>query len=249
MKKIHILLFGLLTIVSLEAQTAGQLSAAGGTGVGYSQAIVNTVAGDMTDQLTRLTNATGIDDFSGSPYLSDNFQSVNVYYEDEFMDRLFYRYNALNEEIEVKKSNLTEETPQRLMADKAIHLDTNGGKLSFKTFIDRKNNTLNGYLTSLVDGDNFDLYRRIRVKFTEGQKAQNSFVPAVPNRFTQFTEYYFQKKDVNRIDELKTSNSGLLKIVPANLKPKVKNFIKQENLNLKKEEDLIRVFEAINKME
>lgn len=248
MKKINILLILMGGYLSLNAQTAGQLSSPGGTGVGYAQAIVNTIAGDMTDQLTRLTNATGIDDFSGSPYLSDNFQSVNVYYEDELMDRLFYRYNALNEEIEVKKTNLEEETPQRLMADKAIHLDTNGGQLSFKTFIDKKNNTLNGYLTLLVEGEKFDLYRRTRVKFTEGQKAQNSFVAAVPNRFSHFIEYYVQKKGVNRIDEMKVSNSGLLKILPSEKKSQMKNYLKKEDLNIKKESDLIKAFQHINEM-
>jgi hypothetical protein len=232
----------------LHGQTVGQLSAPGGTGMGAAQAIVNTIAGDMTDQLTRLTNATGINDFAGSPYVYDSFKPVNVYYEDELMDRLFYRYNALNEEIEIKKTNLTDETPQRLMADKAIHLDIEGRKLSFKTFIDRKNNTLNGYLTLLAEGDKYDLYRRTRVKFTEGQKAQNSFVAAVPNRFTHYIEYYAQKKGVDRIDELKVSNSGLLKILPNDLKLPLKNYLKEENLNVKEEAHLIKVFEHLNAM-
>lgn len=230
----------------LMAQTAGQLSAPSGSGTGYSQSLINQLTGDMDSQEEILARSTGIDEFAGSPYVNDTFKPVNVYYENDLMDKLYYRYNALNEEIEIKKTALPEETPQRLLADKAIHLDVEGNPLSFKTFIDRKKNTLNGYLTLMVDGESYDLYRRVRVKFTEGQKAQNSFVMAKPNRFSHFIEYYYQKEGVNRIDELKPSNSGLLKILPNELKSEAKQFLKEGNLNLKEEQDLIKTFEFLN---
>ena len=70
------------------------------------------------------------------------------------------------------------------------------------TFIDKGGNTMNGYLTQLVNGEHYDLFRRVHVKFTEGAPAQNSFVKAIPSRFSQFTEYYIQKKGVDRVDEL-----------------------------------------------
>jgi hypothetical protein len=118
--------------------------------------------------------------------------------------------------------------------------------MSFKTFIDKNKNTTNGYLTLLLKGQNFDLYRRIRVKFTEGQKAQNSFVPNTPNRFTQFTEYYYQRDGINRIDELKQSNSSLLKILPNEMKSKMKEYLKENKLNIKQELDLIKALEFVN---
>lgn len=230
-------------------QTAGQFSSAGGSGMGYAQALVNQMVGDIQTQEEILAKRTGINEFTGSPYVSDIFSLANVYYEDELMDRLYYRYNALNEEVEVKKSNESNETTKRLMADKAIFIATNGNneqKMSFKTFIDSKKNTVNGYLTILLEGKDYDLYRRVRVKFTEGQKAQNSFVAATPNRFSQFTEYYYQKEGVNKIEELKQTNSGLLKILPSVLKSKMKHYLKENKLNIKEEQDLIKAFEFVN---
>ncbi len=246
MKNLIVLFSACLVCHFSSAQTAGQLSAGGGSGTGFGQSLVNQVAGNMTDQFDRLSKSTGISDFSGSPYTSDNFAIASIYYKDELQDRLYYRYNALNEEIEIKKSPLPEETPQRLLADKAIHLDVSGKKLGFKTFIDRKNNTLNGYLTELINGKEYDLYRRTRVKFTEGQKAQNSFVMAVPNRFTHFIEYYYQKKGVDRIDEVVQSNGALLKILDGDKKVAMKSFLKENNLNIKDEADLIKAFEFLN---
>ena len=246
MKKLTLLFSACLIGHFSIAQTAGQLSAGGGSGTGFSQSLINQVAGNMTDQYDRLSKSTGITDFSGSPYASDNFAIASIYYKEELQDRLYYRYNALNEEIEIKKTALPEETPQRLLADKAIHIDVSGKKLGFKTFIDRKNNTLNGYLTELINGKEYDLYRRTRVKFTEGQKAQNSFVMAVPNRFTHFIEYYYQKKGVDRIDEIEQNNGALLKILDGDKKATMKSFLKENSLNIKDEADLIKVFEFLN---
>ena len=246
MKNFNLVFIFLLSFGYLHCQTAGQLSATSSQGTGYSQALVNQMSGDIRNQEEILSASTGIDEFAGSPYVNDTFKPVNVYYENDLMDKLYYRYNALNEEIEIKKTALPEETPLRLLADKAIHLDVEGNPLSFKTFIDHKKNTLNGYLTLMVDGESYDLYRRVRVKFTEGQKAQNSFVMAKPNRFSHFIEYYYQKKGVDRIDELKTTNSGLLKILPSELKIETKQFLKEKDLNLKEEQDLIKVFQFLN---
>ena len=85
------------------------------------------------------------------------------------------------------------------------------------------------------------------MKFTEGQPAQNSFVAAVPARFTPFTEYYFQKKGVNRIDQVLAKNNKLLKLLDADKKTKIKAFLKENDLNIKEEADLIKVFEFLNK--
>lgn len=246
MNRLALLFFYVLGHGLLQGQTAGQLSSSGGAGTGYSQALVNQVVGDASTQIDVLAQRTGIDEFAGSPYVNDSFELANVYYENDLMDKLYYRYNALNEEIELKKTSLSDETPQRLVADKAIHLDVDGNELSFKTFIDSKKNTLNGYLYLLVDGQTYDLYRRVRMKFTEGQKAQNSFVMAVPNRFTPFIEYYYQKAGIDRIDELKNKNGSLLKILPNDKKNQLKRYLKDNELNVKDEKDMIKAFEFLN---
>jgi hypothetical protein len=101
---------------------------------------------------------------------------------------------------------------------------------------------MNGYLTQLVDGDHYDLYRRTHVKFTEGSKAPNSFVKAVPSRFSQFTEYYVQKKGVDRIDELQQKNSKLYDLAAnTEQKKRLKDFLKDNGLDVDDEADLIRL--------
>ncbi len=191
-------------------------------------------------QKKEITNA------QGSPYTYNTFKPATLHYDGEKIGTIFYRYNALNEEIEIKKTPLLEEEHQALMNDKNIHITVDGKKMSFKTFITAKKRTTNGYLTQLIDGTTYDLYKRITVKFTEGSPAQNSFVSAVPARFSKFTEYYFQKKGVNRIDEIIAKNSKFLKLLDTGAKEKMKIYLKEHKLNVKNERDLIKAIKYLN---
>lgn len=245
MKKIILFSITLCAINLSFGQYAGQVQV-GNSGAGVSNAMVASVIGDMNDQYDRLAKKTGIDQFSGSPYTNDEFISAPVFYNDEGMGSVYYRYNAYNEEIELKKTKLPEEKVSSLVKDKAIKIMVKGKPMGFSTFIDKKGNTLNGYLTTVLDGKKYDLYKRIHVKFTEGQRAQNSFVKAVPNRFTHFIEYYYQEKGINRIDEVPLKASQLSKLFKEPLKSEIKNYIKDNNLDVKDEADLIKVFEYLN---
>ncbi|MBR9854575.1 MAG: hypothetical protein GYB37_08350 [Algicola sp.] len=247
MKKIFLSLLIIISTHTLSAQYAGQIAVSNASGSGVSQAMVSSVIGDMDDQYNRLSKRTGIDDFSGSPYTNDTFQKAPVFYGEENVGSYYYRYNAYNEEIELKKTNLSEEKVTALTKDKSIKVMVDGKPMGFATFIDKKGSTLNGYLSTLMDGDNYTLFKRIHVKFTEGQKAQNSFVKAVPNRFTHFTEYYYQRKGVNRIDEIVPKTNKFLKEFKDPLKSELKIYLKESNLDLKTEADLIKVFTYLDK--
>ncbi len=246
MKNISLLITVCFISNSVFSQYAGQAGLGNGTGVGATSGMLQNAVGDIDDQYDRLVKKTGIDEFSGSPYVTDDFKSAPVFYDKESMGNFYYRYNAYNEEVEIKKTALPEEKISSLTKDKSIKIMVDGHPMGFATFIDKKGNTMNGYLTTLMKGEKFDLYRRTHVKFTEGQKAQNSFVKAVPNRFTHFTEYYYQAKGTNRIDEVVPKSNKLAKLFEEPLRSSVKKYIKENELDIKEEADLIKVFEYLN---
>lgn len=223
--------------------TSGSSTSSGNTSSSSSYAISHFLGAindaDNKRQSNWLKNA------KGTPYASNKFAPTILFYNNEKVGNLYYRYNALNEEVEIKKS-IIEKGNSALINDKKIHILVNGKKLAFNTFVTSKKRTTNGYLTELVTGKNYDLYRRTTVKFTEGVPAQNSFVAAVPAKFSQFTEYYIQKKGVNRIDEVLSKNSKLLKMLDVSEKAKVKTYIKANKLNAKNEADLIQIFMFLN---
>lgn len=229
------------------AQYAGQVATnmgGGGADQSGTAGAIATLLGPISDAKAKRTF--NPEEFQGSPYTNNNFLPTRVFYKDEDMGALYYRYNAYNGEIEVKESP-AQDGIRALGRDKNIAILDGKNRMSFKTYIDRNKNTLNGYLTQLVDGENYDLYRRIRIKYTEGQKAANSFVKAIPSRFSQFTEYYVQKEGINRIDEFEGNNRSLYRLVGSENKDALKSFIKENNLNPKDEQDLIRIFQHLNK--
>ncbi len=224
------------------AQFTGQVPttmSSGGATQGNTAGAIATLLGPITDANSKRT--VNWEEFQGSPYTSNEFQPGELFYKDEKIGDIFYRHNALNEEIEIKESK-NQQGIRGLNRDKNIIIKVDGKPLRFATFIDKGGNTMNGYLTQLVSGENYDLYRRVHVKFTEGQKSPNSFVKAVPSRFSQFTEYYVQKKGVDRIDELQQKKSKLFSLAEnPEQKQLLKAFLKDNRLDVKNEEDLVRL--------
>ena len=248
MKSNFLLFLFVMLALHIDAQTTGQIANYTSNGnAGYSSmGQLNTVLGSIKEAKDKLTyNNSNI---QGSPYTDNTFRQANLYYGDDNLGQMYYRYNAYNEEIEIKKSILPEEKPRALARDKKIALFIDNNPMSFLTFIDKNNLTQNGYLTKLEDGK-FTLYRRTDVKFTEGQKSQNSFVKATPARFTQFVEYYLKKEGVDRIDEVLLKKNKILKLVEGNNKDMLKKYLKEKSINVKNELDLIKVIQYINTLQ
>jgi hypothetical protein len=222
-------------------QFSGQIQTnmgGGGPAQGATAGAIATLLGPISEASQKRTIEW--ESFAGSPYTENEFKPAELFYKDEKVGDVYYRYNALNEEIEIKES-LVQEGLRGLSRDKNIILKVNGNPMLFKTFIDKDGKTLNGYLTQLVDGKNFDLYKRTRVKFTEGSKATNSFVKATPSRFSQFEEYYIQKTGVDRIDELVPKKGKLYKQMDSDQKAGLKDFIKENDLDLDNDKDLMSI--------
>ena len=185
----------------------------------------------------------------GSPYLTEDFIKSKVYLGEEFMGDYFIRYNALNSEIEIKNTNQEEEAPKRLLANPDLRVKYGSRELRFTTYINKKGETKNGFLSIISQGETYTLYHRLAVKYSEGKAAANSMVNAIPSRFAHFTEYYYQKDGVNRIDQLLPKKRDILKIMDKEDRGTVSDFLKEEKINLGDEADLIRTFEYLNELE
>ncbi len=244
MRKILFLftLFGI--VASVQGQTSGQV-ATYTAGVGSAtDGLYNYAMGSITDKSTK---ATYVDkSIDGSPYASNFFNNTSIYYGDELTGTLYYRYNAYNEEIEIKQQNVEGEAIRALGKDKKIKVIVDGKPMSFKTFIDNKGNTQNGYLTLLKDGK-FKLYKRLNVIFKEAKKAPSSFVKGTPARFSQFTEYYLESEDGKRINEIEFNNKKMLNLFDSKHKESLKTFFSDNKLKIKTEQDLIKVISYLNK--
>lgn len=243
MKKITTIIIFCFFIAYGNAQTFGGVTNVGGGG--GNNTVVSHLLGDIKKgNEKRSIKKEGI---QGSAYTSEVFLPGALHFKGNFESNIFYRYNAYAEELEIKDVNLPGAPIRGLNRDKNISLITPDGKaISFKTFIDRKGLTQNGYLTKLAEGK-YSFYERYDVKYTQPQKAQNSFVPAQPARFSKFTEYYIELEGRNRIDELELSNRKLIKSVDDNQKEALKLFLKENKLKIKDKNDVYKVLNFLNK--
>ena len=247
MKKIVFTLITACINVMAQGQFSGQvpsnLSTGGSGDAGISSAIQQ-LLGPISEADQKRNN--DWEEFSGSPYTAFEFQPTQVYYRDEYQGDLYYRYNAYNEEIEIKEDPAMTGV-RALGKDKAIAIKVNGKPMSFKTFIDKNGRTSNGYLITLQSSGPYTLYKRINVKFSQGKKAENSFVKAVPSKFSHFIEYYMEVDGVNQINEIQLKNKALLNLVGDGEATALKTYLKENKLKIKNENDLISAFVFLNK--
>jgi hypothetical protein len=247
MKKLFAVALSIIACGMLEAQISGAAPTSEAGLFGSAQGgtpMLNLVMMDIRNNTASTFQSS--EEILGSPYLTENFVKSKLFYDDELLGDFYVRYNALNSEIEIKKSTLKEETPKRLLADKKLRLKYQGRELRFTTYINKKDETKNGYLSMLTDGKNMQLYHRLAVKYSEGKAAANSMVNPIPSRYAQFVEFYYKNNDVDRIDYLPPKKGPFLKQLDKNLRDNVKLYISENKINLANEEDLIKTFEYIN---
>lgn len=243
MKKLVAFLVCSAFVGATHGQTSGQI-ATYTPGVGAeTDGLYLHAMGSISDKMDKLDYTDN--SIEGSPYMSNSFSPAQLYYGDEAVGKIFFRYNAYNEEIEIKQTNSENEPIRGLSKDKKIRLVTNGKPMSFKTFVDKNGNTKNGYMTLLSDG-NYKLYEHLDVTFKEAKRAENTFVKSSPAKFTQFTEYYLEQPDGKRIDQVELTNKKLVQLVDGEAADELNAFLKENKIKIKEENDLIQVVNFLN---
>ncbi|MDO6470142.1 hypothetical protein [Maribacter sp. 1_MG-2023] len=182
----------------------------------------------------------------GSAYVTDSFIPGKVYYDDEHLGDVYYRYNAYNNEIELKKTNLPEEKEIALIKDEKITLKAKDVQLKFSNFYTSKNSYESGYLNLIYTGNNYTVYERIYITYSEGKPAQNSMVNPIPSKFTNYVNYFIQTDSEDRIKEIPTKKNKFISMFDESNSFQIEEYIKNENLNLKNKIDIIKI---INKIE
>jgi hypothetical protein len=186
----------------------------------------------------------------GSPYMSEDFLPCKIYVGDEFAGNFYYRHNAYNDEIEIKDYP---QDPEKLSlhTDKRFRLLSADKELSLFTLVTEDGSYRNGYLNLIARGDRFKLYTRTKVKFTEATKPVNSLVRPTPDKFTPFVDYYYadSQKEKGVAYYLEDRKKKFLATFDMEISGQLKEFIKEQKINVKKEEDLIKVFDYLNSIQ
>ena len=182
----------------------------------------------------------------GSAYKNETFAPGKVYYNDDELGDVFYRYNAYNNEIEIKKTMADEERQLALVKNEEVRLITPIEEFQYLRYIDEKENTFEGYLILLKKGNIYNLYKRIFKKFTPPKAAENSMVNSTPSRFTDYTEYYFKEKHSKTVRELRLHKKRTASSFPPDIQSDIQNYIKLNKPDANSEADVLAFFNFID---
>ena len=234
MKKITYLSICLCLCTYLQAQTTP-------TEGGNSALIA------LNQLATDYTAANDLGKYKGTPYETEHFQRGLVFYNKQNLGPVYYRYNIYADQVEIKSTPPLENEEAKALnkSKETILVQMNGKELLLKRFTEKTGNTLQGYLSQISTGKTYTLYSRQIKTFTQGKAAKSSFEEDKPSKFIGFTQYYLSK-DNHSIKEISLKSSKFIKSIDKGKQQKLKNFIKENSLKLKNEEQLIRVIIHLN---
>ncbi|WP_282162327.1 hypothetical protein [Ulvibacterium marinum] len=179
-----------------------------------------------------------LSDIEGSMYYVEAFIPGQIYYSDKAFKTIPMRYNAYTDEIEIKRDD--QETAEALLKDSKVSCEVNGERLVYSEYLDKKGNLENGYLVKIFAGQKYNLYEKRSKTFKEGQQPKTSLHLPTPDKFVGKSEFYLTA-DSETPKFLPDSKKKLSTVFDADKIGVLKTFIKKNDIDLSKKEDLQRL--------
>lgn len=212
-----------------------------GGGLGNNPAMMNLYS-DMRMKFGRMGEEVNLtlDDIDGTIYLNENFTLGTLYENGEAFKKLYLRYDAYNDEVELKES-ANADVVRAMVKHPIYSCNINGQDYYYVGYKDEDGGPKEGYLAPLVSGRDYALFvKRIKV-FKEGKPAKTSLDKGFPHRFLDRTEYYVSIKGDFPV-YVKTKKADVLELFLEKDQKAVKEFMKEKRINVGKEEDLVNLF-------
>nr|WP_321244314.1 hypothetical protein [uncultured Psychroserpens sp.] len=192
------------------------------------------------------TNPVAYRDIKGSPYLSEKFKDGEYILNGESQGHFYLRYNVYNDQIEI----LVDASPENLSLaepsfDAFLKYDKSKVLLDGKTirsyyYNDHNDNTVNSYFIEVNKTDKLTLLLRKRCVLTPAEKAATPNQADRAARFTTYDDYYIINEGEKYPKKIELNKRKLLKEFPEQADA-LKQFIKNENINLDEESDLVKL--------
>ncbi|TMU57582.1 hypothetical protein [Flagellimonas algicola] len=179
-----------------------------------------------------------LSDIEGSIYSNDVFESGAILFKGEEDRKMFMRYNAFNDEFEIKNSNLKEDKTLALLKNQNISCVLNGQLYSYMILLDKKGERDQAYLKEIVSLGNYRLFEQNKKLFKEGKPAKTSHAVSFPHRFVDETNYYLALDDAFPV-YIPVKKKDFVALFSEEHQPQVKKFIKEKGIDLKTKRGLV----------
>jgi len=172
----------------------------------------------------------------GSPYLPEEFIKGTVFIENEKPYAAMMRYNAYQDEIQVKSPDGI----SSLFKREYVWAEIGGQSFRIESYNGRSG-TSKGYFVELNRGE-VRLLKRIEREFKEGQPAVSSYSEDTPPRFDEKVTYYLIREG-SPAEEVRLRKKDVLEFLSSK---EMESFVKENKLKLKSENEVIQVLTQIN---
>ena len=181
-----------------------------------------------------------LEDIDGTIYVNENFTLGTLYAKGEAFKKLYIRYDAYNDEIELKET-LESDVVRSMVKHPLYSCSVNGNDYYYLGYTNEDGNPQKGYLTPVVNGDDYTLFEKHIKVFKEGKPAKTSLDNSFPHRFLDKTEYYVSQNGESPVF-MKTRKSDVLSVFSENDQKIIKEYMKDKRPNVNDGEDLLNLF-------
>lgn len=177
--------------------------------------------------------------YTGTPYNTPFYLNGNVYKDGQLLaTNVALRYNCIADEMEIKESLTTDDEKAKVLTkSEDIYVKIRNDIFVFVAYQGGIEN--GGYFRVAHEGRQMDLYQKIEKNFSAERKSTNSLVRSSPANFKDVSTYYIVTK-TGKFYQLPKSKSRKLHVF-SDYKDAVKKYVKENDLDLDKEQDLIKV--------
>ncbi|NNE02856.1 MAG: hypothetical protein HKN52_06780 [Eudoraea sp.] len=200
---------------------------------------LNTI--ETEEQIVRrlvLSGATLPPDMTDSPYDNESFQLGEVFIKENKPYRAMLRYDAYRDNIEIKEEGKT----YSLLKRDYIRVVFNNEKYAIFHYRTGKDEEKQGYFVQLTEGP-LKLLKRKSKTFHYGTKG-DGYTKAKPARFEDNVDYYIKQGD-EIAEQVRLRKKTILNAL-SNYKEASK-IVKERNLNLNKEREVVLLIKELNK--
>ncbi|MGJ8591088.1 MAG: hypothetical protein ACSHXF_00990 [Aquaticitalea sp.] len=183
----------------------------------------------------------------GSPYIQDNYYPARITADSEQIFNV--RYNAITDEMEINTEESTVQAINKNLPGITVTFLVDSKIYKSMSYLNEEGISVIGYLIPIINADSkVKLFIKESKKFTDSKPAKSSYQAAVPAKFISIDDVYYFNINDEMAKPLSNNKKEIASLFPKHEK-NILNYIKSEKLNVKKKDDLIKLFTHINQLE
>ncbi|PHS66993.1 MAG: hypothetical protein COB12_04850 [Flavobacterium sp.] len=215
--------------------------------LGYQAGSYLYVLDETIKRLDKRVDYQDVVSYKGTPYYNVSFLLGEIYQNNKLIaNNIALRYNVASDEFEVKESLTTENSKARVLT-KSSDVFVKINKTIFIFALYNGSIEEGSYFQVLFEGEKYNFYKKLIKKLTPAKKAKTSITTDTPAIFTDKIIYFIVTKD-GKYYEFPSNKNKKIKVFGSK-KETIKKYIKENKLNLNKEEDLKKTIQYFDSLE